>query len=330
MKLKKEYLILLLIIVALSAYLMMRTQNQTHYTLPQIAQTDSKKINRMVITNKGKSFELDKKDDQWTVGPKAYAADAVKVRNMVKAATDLTLSDLISETGNYERYDLTADQKIDVQAFAGGTMVRNFAVGKASPTYQHTFVRLADDPNVYTAKGQLSHTFTHTISDLRDLTVLSFEKDAISDLAIQKGKQSLTLAKKEIPPKDSKQGAAAAKTAEKTENKETGGQPQFQWQAPDGKSFEQPTVLRLLNQFSVFKCDTYLADDAAKALEEKSPLWTLTFKAGEKSYRLSVFDKANSEATEFSALSSAEPYAFTLNKSKVESIEKLIDKLLSP
>ncbi|MEJ2027935.1 MAG: hypothetical protein P8X52_10995, partial [Limibacillus sp.] len=45
--------------------------------------------------------------------------------NMVKAAVDLTITDLISESGNYDRYALTDDKKIGVQAFSGGKMVRS-------------------------------------------------------------------------------------------------------------------------------------------------------------------------------------------------------------
>jgi hypothetical protein len=327
MKLKKEYLILLLIIVALSAYLMMRSQNQTHYELPQPAQADSQKINRMVITDNGQSFELNKKDDQWVVGPKAYAADSVKVKNMVKAAADLTITDLISETGNYERYGLTDDHKIDVQAFEGGKMVRHFSVGKASPTYQHTFVRLADDPDVYNARGQLNHTFNHTVSDLRDLTVLAFDKDAITEVMIQKDNQSLILAKKEILPEKKIQLSGEAKPEEK---KDATAQPKPQWQSPDGKPMDQPTVFRLLHDFSEFKCNSYMADDAAKELKDKTPRWTLTFQAGKEAHSLSVFNNSDSKATEFSALSSSGPYAFTIPKSKEEGIEKTIDKLLNP
>jgi len=329
MKLKKEYLILLLMIVVLSAYLMMRSRNQTHYELPSPPQADSQKIDRIVITKNGQGFELNKKDDQWTVGPEDYAADSVKVKNMVKAAVDLTITDLISESGNYERYDLTDDKKIDVQVFEGGKMVRNFSVGKAAPTYQHTFVRLADDPKVYNARGQLNHTFDHTISNLRDLTVLAFDKDAITDVSIRIGEQSMTLAKKEIAPEKKPQSSDEPKEEEK---KDAGALPQpkaqTQWQGPDGKPADQPAVQRLLNDFSNFKCNAYMADDAAKDLKAKTPRWTLTFKAGEKNHSLSVFDLADPKAAEFPALSSSGPYAFTINKSREEGIEKSIDKLL--
>ena len=327
MKLKKEYLILLLIIVALSIYLVTRSQDQTHYALPQPAQVDSQKINRLVITKGDRPIELNKKDDQWYVGPKAYLADSIKVRNMVKAVVDLTFTDLISESGNYERYDLTDAQKVNVKAFINNEVVRNFDIGKAAPTNQHTFARLADDPKVYDARGLLNTTFGHTADDLRDLTVLAFEKGDISDLVVEEGTQSLSLAKKEVTPEEKTQPAGEGKPAEQ---KEAGAKPQPQWQDPQGKAVDQPTVERLLSDFSKFTCKQYLADNAAEDLKTKAPIWTLTFKSEKQTYTLSVFEKANAEATEYPALSSTQPYAFTIAKSKAEAIEKQMDKLLNP
>jgi hypothetical protein len=328
MKLKKEYLILLLIIAALSAYLLMHSRNQTHYELPRPAQADSQQIDRLVITKNGQGFELNKKDEQWTVGPKAYAADSVKVKNMVKAAVDLTITDLISESGSYERYDLTDDKKIDVQAFAGGKMVRNFSVGKAAPTFQHTFVRLADNPKIYNARGQLNHTFDHTVSNLRDLTVLSFDKEAATEMVIEKGSQTLTLTKKEIQPEEKAQ-SSDEEEAEETKDADAQPQPQPQWQGPDGKPADQSTVQRMVADLSNLKCTAFMEDDAAKQFKEKAPRWTLTLKAGEKNHSLSVFDNPDSEATEIPALSSVGPYAFTISKSREENIDKAIDKLLN-
>jgi len=327
MKLKKEYIILLLIIVALSVYLVTRSQNQTQYELPKPAQVDSQKINRLVITKGNRHIDLNKKDDQWYIGPKDYLADSIKVRNMVKAAADLTFTDLISESGNYERYDLTDDQKINVQAFVGSEMVRKFDIGKTAPTNQHTFARLADDPKVYDARGLLNTTFNHTADDMRDLTVVSFEKSDISALEVQKGAQTLTLAKKEIPPEVKPQPADGDKPAEQ---KKAVAQPQPQWQDEQGKAVDQSAVDRLLSDFSKYKCSQYLADNAADDLKTKAPIWTLTFKSDKETHTLSVYNKATAEATDYPALSSSQPYAFTIDKSKAETIEKQMDKLLNP
>ncbi len=325
MKLKKEYLILVLIIVVLSVYLGTRSKDQTHFNLPQPAEVDSQKINRLVIAKGDQSIELSKKDDQWYIDPKGYLADSIKVKNMVKAAADLAITDLISESGNYERYDLADDQKINVRAFVDNQTARNFDLGKGAPTNQHTFARLADDPNVYHARGRLDTTFGHTAEELRDLTVLSFEKNDITALAIQKGAQSVTLAKKTVGPEEK---APPDKAEGQAEQKEAPAQPQTQWQDADGKAVDQPTVQRLLGDFSNLKCSRFLEDSAAENLKANAPTWTLTFRSEKETYSLSAFDKPDADAAEFEALSSAGPYAFTLTKSKFETIEKQMDKLL--
>jgi Domain of unknown function (DUF4340) len=328
MKLKKEYLILLLIIVALSIYLAVHTQNQTHFELPRPAQADTQKINRILITKGANAVELTRQDDKWSIGPKGYPADNVKVRNMVKAAADLSITDLISESGNYERYDLTDDKKINVQAFEGKDRVRNFDVGRMAPTYQHTFTRLGDDPRVYQARGHLNETFNQTVDQLRDRTVLSFEKSDLTGLVIQKGPRSLTLTQKELAPA-TKTPAAADKeknTAQQPESKPA--PPQHQWQDPEGQAVDQPTVQRLVDDLADFKCSSYMSDNAAETL--KDPVWTLTFKSAKGEHSLSVFNKKDAETTDYPARSSDSAYAFLVYKSRVESIEKQVDKLLNP
>ena len=303
MKVKKEYFILLFIIVALSVYLALRSENQTHFKLPHPAKADSQKINRLLLTKGDRTIELDKKDDQWSIAPKGYAADNIKVRNMVKAAVDLTPTDLISESGNYDRYDLTEAKKINVRAFADKQVVRNFDIGRVAPTYQHTFARLGDDPKVYQVRGRLDDTFGQTIDQLRDRTVVSFDKDDISELIVDKGAQSLALKLAQAKPKP-------------------------QWQDSQGKTVDQTAVTSLLGDFSKFSCSSFMADNAAETL--KDPTWKLTFKGAKGAQTFSVYQPEKKTDTELPALSSQSPYAFLVGKSKAEGIEKKLDKLLNP
>lgn len=325
MKFKKEYLVLLLIIAALSVYLAVRTEDQTHFVLPRPTEVDTQKIDRLAISRDDKTIELTRQDDQWRIAPKNYPADSIKVKNMVKAAADLTITDLISESGNYDRYNLTNEKKTNVKAFSGKDIVRNFDVGGESPTYQHTFIRLENDPKVYQARGRLDQTFNQTVDQLRDTTVLSFQKSDITELVINKGAESLTLSLKEIPAEE-KTPSGEDQDKEVSKQESDTAKTKTQWQDPAGRAVDQPTVERLLSDFSLFKCSGFMADDAAQAL--KNPLWTLTFQSTKGPHSLSVFEKQDAEATEFPARASDSPYAFRIAKSKVESIEKQMDKLL--
>ena len=315
MKLKKEYLILIGVIVALSAYLSMRSKDQTHFELPALNQVENSAINRIVLTTSGNSIELNKKDDKWYLGPQAYLANSIKVNNMVKAAADLTVTALVSESKSYQRYDLDETKKTNLQAMNGKETLRNVDIGRVAPTQQHTFVKLDGDDNVYHARGNINRTFNHTLADLRDQTVLSFEKDAVDTLSIRKGDHTLSLTKKETPPEEGKDGEAKPGAKSKTA-----------WLDADGQAADNAAVKSLLNSFGNLKCNGYMADDVKQNLKEAT--WTVSFKAGEKTHSLSLYTSSAAETTDYPAATTDSEYAFLLTKTRVERYEKQIDKLL--
>jgi hypothetical protein len=324
MKMKKEVIILVLAIAALGAYLVMHSKDQTHFELPEIADVESQKINRVEISKGASTIELNKKDDQWTIGPKAYLADNIKVRNMINAAAGLTITALVSESGNYDRYDLTEDKKVNVRAYAGKDTLRDFDIGRQAPTHQHTFVKLMDNPKVYHAQGAIDATFDTTADDLRDKTVLAYQKEDITTLTISKGEQSLTLTKKEVAP-EKKEPAGDQDGEEKDEQPQT---PEIQWMDSNATNVLKSEVDLLIGDFAKLKCDDYMEDNAKEGLN--NPLWTVTLSSDKGQYMLSVFDKENDESIKFPALSSGSAYAFNVNKSRIETFEKHIDKLLKP
>ena len=320
MKLKKEYLFLLLAIAALSAYLVMRSKDQTHFELPKIAQVESQKVNRLEITKGDQTIQVNKKDDQWTIGPNAYPADSIKVKNMVNAAAGLNLTALVSESGNYDRYDLTESKKVNVRAYADKDMLRDFDIGRLAPTQQHTFVKLMDNPKVYHAQGNIDTTFDTTVDALREKKVLTYQKEDINSLTISKGDQNLTISKKEV--------SADNPDLEGEKKEEQSKAAETQWMDSNGTLYAKSDVDRLIGSFAQLKCDDYMEDDAKESLND--PLWTVTLNSDSGKYMLSVFNKENDASTHQPALSSGSDYAFKLNKSRTETYEKHIDRLLNP
>jgi hypothetical protein len=302
----------------LTAYLFLRSEDHTHFKLPRLQTVESKQIDRMLITKGKRNVELRKEDEQWVIGPKAYAADSVAVKNMVRAAADLTFTALVSESKSYERYGLADTQKIHVEAFAGKKKVRDFFIGRRAPTHQHTFVELAGNPDVYHARGTIDNTYDRTIDELRDKTVLKYEKGDIAAVILNRGGQSATFTRKvETPEKE---------TDAKADQSSKSAKPQIQWVDQDGNAVNTTDVNRLIDQFSNLKCEGYLQDDAKEKL--KAPLWTVTLKSDQKAHHLSLYDKQAKESTAYPALSSGSPYAFLLPNRGVESFEKSMDRLL--
>ncbi len=155
MKIKKEMIVLALVIIALSAYLALRRTDRTHYALPEISPVDKKQISRLEISKAGYSAVLVREQDRWYLEDGHYPVEPAKADRMLDEVSDLTLTALVSESKSYERYGLDPAEALEISAWAGKTRVRSFAVGRTASTYRHTFVRLADDPRVYHAIGNM-------------------------------------------------------------------------------------------------------------------------------------------------------------------------------
>jgi hypothetical protein len=190
MKFKKEYLILILIIAALLAYLFMRSADRTFYELPPIASLEQNQITKIEISKGGDSIALNKKDNKWYLEPQGYIADTKKVTDMLNVFGAFTLTTLVSESKDYGRYELTDEKGITVKAWQQEALKRNFDIGKPASSFRHTFVRLDGDSRVFHARGNFRSTFDLTADNLRDKNVLSFKPADIREIQIARGKTS--------------------------------------------------------------------------------------------------------------------------------------------
>lgn len=312
MKLKKEYTILLAVIAALALYLVLRKSDRTHYRVPNVPPVAEAQISKIELSKLDTSIVLNKRDNSWYIAPQGYPADSRKVGDMLAIIGNLTLTALVSESSAYSRYDLTDDKKITVKAWAGEVLRREFEIGKVAPSYRHTFVKLAGDDRVYHARDNFRGKFDQAAENLRDRTVLSFERAEIREIQITKGAQSLLLNRKEIPPE--------VTADEKTDE---GGPPspksQTVWETPDGKKGDLSKLNRLLGTLSNLRCEKYVEN--RKKGDFTDPLCTLTLR-GAQEYTLSLFAKTAKETKNYPALSSQSDFPFLLTDAQAEDIMK--------
>jgi hypothetical protein len=310
MKIKKEYLILILIIAGLSAYLLMRSSDRSHYQLPQIAGLEQKQITKIEISKEGHSIVLNKKDNRWYLDPPGYLVDANKVNDMLNVFETLTLTALVSDSKDYIRYDLDAGEKITVKAWQEDSLKRNFDIGKAASSFRHTFVKLNDDSRVFHARDNFRGKFDFTEDNLRDKSVLSFKLTDIQEIQINKDQTSLKLARTQIPVEFAKS------EQEKSENSAAGAMKPG-WQSPDGKQGDALSLNRLLTALAKLSCDAYITDRDKDAFSD--PIYTVKLK-GIQDYQLDIFGKLQTDDKNYPAVSSANDYPFFLSDSKVQKI----------
>ncbi|MGB5423764.1 MAG: DUF4340 domain-containing protein [Desulfobacterales bacterium] len=325
MKLKKEYVILAVVIVGLSIYLLTRQTDRTLYRLPQLPPVPAQSITRIDINGPNGAITLNKADDSWTIGEQKYPADRAKVSRMLDAISDLSLTAMMSESEDYVRYDLSDKNKISVKAWAGTTSERDFDIGKVGPSFRHTFVKLAGDANVYQAQNNFRTTFEQGVEDLRDKVVLSFAASDIQEFRLIKGTEAITLVRHEAP-------LAETETGEKEEgDKAKEASPPLKakmvWQANDGRTAASTKVDELLAAVSQLACEKFITDHVTA--DFKDPIYTLELE-GQKAHRLSIFAKQNETANSYPAVSSDSLYPFFLTDWKAKQLMPDFGDLLEP
>ena len=312
MKIKKEYIILILIIAGLSAYLLLRNSDRTLYQLPQIAGLEQNQITKIEISTKGNSIVLNKKDNKWHLDPPGYLVDANKVNDMLSVFETLALTAMVSESEDYVRYNLHAGEKISVKAWQENSLMRNFDIGKAASSFRHTFVKLIDDSRVFHASDDFRGKFDLSEDDLRDKSVLSFKITEIQEIQIARDQTSLKLALTQTPVESAKSDQ------EKSDSSATAAV-KPDWQSPDGKQADALSLNRLLTTLARLSCDTYINDRDKDAFSD--PIYTVKLK-GIQDYQLDIFAKLQTEDKNYPAVSSANDYPFFLSDSKVQQIMK--------
>jgi hypothetical protein len=318
MKIKKEYIVLFAIILALSLYLILRNPDRTHYDLPKISEIMRMDISKIEISTQDGTIPLSIKGDDWFITPKGYLVSAEIIKQMLNVIEEFPLTALVSESKNYKPYDLNEDKKITVKAWIWDTISRDFSIGKWTDSYKQTFVKLADDPRVYQVRGNIRSIFDQTIDSLRDKTIFSFDSNKIQEIHIAKGQNSVTLLRKEVP-------LESATDQETSVQEPATPMSETIWLSADGNEADKLAVKALVDRISNLRCRGYIED--RKKEDFKDPTYTVRLN-GEKEYTFSMFGIIDKDSRKIPAVASENDYPFLLDSWLADQITKTIDSLL--
>jgi Domain of unknown function (DUF4340) len=315
MKVRKEYIILTVLIVGLSLYLILHSRDRTQYDLPVLQEVPMPEITKIEISKPGGStVTLERKEDQWIILPEAYLAEAGKISVMLESIGTLFLTALVSESKSYERYGLSKEEKIGVKAWSGDGLKRDFEVGKTASSFQHTFVKIAGDDRVFHARENLKSRFDQTTNTLRDKTVLRFEPSEVESMELSDGKKTLGILRKPVPVEI---GASQDKDPASSQAQEV-------WESPEGK-VDESKVTQLLGELSKLKCGDYIHDKKKSDFNE--PVYTIKLK-GRGEHALSFFAKDEKNKNDYPAVSSQSDSPFLLPDNQATRLMLPPDQIL--
>jgi len=302
-----EYGILILVILGLAIYLFARRPDNTHYELPLLPQVDGKEITKLVIAQGGTEKTIVRGDDGWYLEPHHNRADSKVVTRMIDFISGLTLTALVSESRSYERYKLADAGLIRVTAWSGGDIARRFDMGEVASTYQHTYVRLPDDPRVYHARGSVRADFERSENELRDKLVFAVDRDIVTmiSLVTEKGKTVIT------------------RTTPSAEEKDT----ETVWKYSDGRTVKADAVSALFTSLAAVNCDSF--GDKKNDVNVTVPRRFRIVLTAEEDHTLDIFFPESQENNTQLAFSSQIADAFYLTGWKVANIASAIKDIIS-
>jgi len=307
MKIKKEYLILGVVIAALAAYLYQRSSDRTHYTLPTLPALAAADITQVQISGGGKTQTLVRRDGRWVTDPQGFPADPKRVKEMLETLAGLQLTALVAESKNYALYELDPDHAVTVKAWQGDQLKRDIDVGKAAPSFRHTFVKIAGDDRVFHASDNFRFRFESGLDELRDKTVLSFNRQDLQEIRIAQGTASATLTRTP-PPAETPPAGPPAPAA---------------WQLADGRPADGAAVEMLLGELADLQCESFIDDRDKTAFGP--PIYSIGLKGGPTDQTLSIFEPAAQDAPTYPAVSSGSDYPFRLPADQAQRLMKSPD-----
>lgn len=328
---KKEIIILGVVIVLLLGYLLFKSSDKVHYKIPGLETVKTEDIDKIEIIKEDATIQLAKQDDKWVIAPQGFPTDSAKIEKVTGTISGLTLTELVSKSRSYTRYDLTKEKAIHVKAYNKDNVLRDFEIGKTGATYGHTFVKIAGDSNVYYARESFRSHFDVKTGDLRDKKVLTLDSNEISEITIRQEGKTVVFSKQvksvEPPKPEVKEGETPPPPQQPQE--------EISWVKDDGTKGEKSKVDSLINQLTNLSCQDYIEDKTKEDFAALTPLYTLKLK-GSKDFVITIFpkpekkegDDETSGDDKHPVLSSESPYPFLLNSWKADQIMKKPGDLL--
>lgn len=300
MKVKFEYFILIGVIAALAIYLSMRNTDRTLYELPVIPEVTANEFTKIEITHKAAAITLEKIDESWQIQPQGYPVDPGRIEAILATVSTLKTTALASEAKDYQRYELDDERKIEVKAWTGGDLKREFEIGKVAPSFRHTFIKLGDDPRVFHARDNFRKKFDQENTVLQDKTILRLDLATVDSFKIETSDG----------PTEFKRQAEADDKNQKVKKPSI-------WQRSDGQLADPAAVDKLLGSAADLKCQMFI-DNLSKQ-DLKNPIFTLVLNDAD-SRTLSIFAKQQTDAKAYPATSSTRAFPFFLESNLAEQI----------
>jgi hypothetical protein len=181
----KSILTLFVVLLVLFVLVKVMDSRQGERTFPEVlVEIDAESVTRITIIPRilrGQPVDLIREEDRWMVETqgKRYNANPSLPGSMIDELNHMKLLNLAGiGKEQWEEYEVTDSLGTRVQVYADSEKVSDVWIGKFTYQTQQitSYVRLADEKEVYGVEGFLPMTFNREANTFRDQTVIKSDK----------------------------------------------------------------------------------------------------------------------------------------------------------
>jgi hypothetical protein len=196
----RSFAALLVVLIGLGAYLYFveskRTPGDDEEKRDKVFAVEADKIDEITIKPvSGEPTTLRKSGNDWQiVQPAAARPDAGEISGLTSSLSSLEIQRVVDEQApDLNEYGLEKP-RLEVD-FKSGGQEHKLLIGAKTPPGSDLYARLGDQRKVFLIPSHLESTFNRNTFDLRDKTVLHVEREAIDNIELSSGGQTVKLSK---------------------------------------------------------------------------------------------------------------------------------------
>lgn len=263
---------------------------------------DKEQVAKIEITAKDETTTLTKTDGNWLVTTMDnYPADMEAIDELFTKVAEFDNANHVSDNPKYQAEFQVDSSGTEAKLMdANDKMLAHLFVGKNTPGFLSSYVRVADSKDVYIAKGYLQGVFDKSTRTWKDRTIFNFNKAFVTQINITSPEETVELMLD-------------------AENK-------WQMLQPTAAAVVQNEIDNLLNSFSQLKTDDFAEVKELTEYGLDAPTSSITAKLNDGTAKTLHIGKE--DGGKLYVKSDEKEQVFRLFKSNVDNLIKKSDKLM--
>lgn len=167
----------------------------TGRTIDNFLELNPADINRIAVITKSDTLSLQFDRGLWYLGGDTpRRTDSMAVRNMLSAAVDMKIGNVISQNPEKQQdFAVDSTDGIFAEFYRDDRLLSSIIIGKMANDYAHTYVRKPGSDEVYLAEGLLTYVFNRQRTQWLDKTIFSFVPGSVASVEFMYADRSYRL-----------------------------------------------------------------------------------------------------------------------------------------